>query len=210
MAVCNRFLCLLLFFALAGCVEWRPPPEPHFQSPVRNFAKWERVRDAERKNPSFTATGLDGLDAKKNAQWRQLCDTAKDRPPVAILAQVNAFFNQWPYTEDAANGHAEDHWATPREFARRSGDCEDYAIAKYYALRFLGLPADQLRIAAVWNRRRGEGHALLLVTMPTGSLLLDCTTDALLTWEKAPHYLPQFFVNEDFLWQHEAAARKGK
>lgn len=33
-----------------------------------------------------------------------------------------------------------DYWATPYEFlARDKGDCEDYVIAKYFALLHLGI-----------------------------------------------------------------------
>ena len=51
------------------------------------------------------------------------------------LAAVNRFVNQWPYRTDADNYGRSDYWATPLEFFRRSGDCEDYVIAKYRSLR---------------------------------------------------------------------------
>jgi predicted transglutaminase-like cysteine proteinase len=42
----------------------------------------------------------------------------------------------------------QDYWATPQEtYARGAGDCEDFAIAKYFALLDAGLPAKQLRLA---------------------------------------------------------------
>ena len=192
---------LLLPFVLAGCMQWRPPPELTDQGPVRDFAKWERVRDAERADPSFTAAGIAGLDGKRNTEWLALCRKAPELNRYAVVKAVNLFFNQWKYIEDRSNWGMADHWATPREFVRKSGDCEDYAIAKYYALRFLGVAEDDLRIAAVWNKRRGEGHALLLVRDQGEFLLLDCLTDTLLDWEKAPQYLPRFSVNETFLWR---------
>ena len=40
-----------------------------------------------------------------------------------------------------------DYWATPIEFmGTGAGDCEDYAIAKYFSLINLGIPEDKLRI----------------------------------------------------------------
>ena len=40
-----------------------------------------------------------------------------------------------------------DYWATPVESLRKGeADCEDYAIAKYFTLRQLGVADDKLRI----------------------------------------------------------------
>ncbi len=194
-------LCLILWCAagcVSGCARYVPVTEPDTREFVRDFPKWERVRDAERAAPSFTALGLAGADAAKNRAWLRLASEAAALPLREKLARINAFFNQWPYTEDVG----EDYWMTPREFAARSGDCEDYAIAKYYALRYLGVPAGQLRVVAVWNRRRGEGHALLAVIADGKAQLLDCRTDPLLTWQSAPYYQPVFSVNETYLWRY--------
>ena len=46
---------------------------------------------------------------------------------------------------------------------RMSGDCEDYAIAKFFALRQLGFGAEQMRIVILWDEIRGIGHAVLAV-----------------------------------------------
>jgi predicted transglutaminase-like cysteine proteinase len=52
--------------------------------------------------------------------------------------ETNRFLNDWRYKPDDQNYGQRDYWATPLEFLRRSGDCEDYAIAKYVTLRELG------------------------------------------------------------------------
>ena len=193
-------LSIPLIWTAFGCAP-RPVAEPSVQESVRRFTKWESVRDAEHAAASFTPKGIAGLGARRNQEWLYLAALACPLPLHEKLARINEFFNQWPYTEDAA----EDHWATPREFVQNSGDCEDYAITKYYALRFLGIPPEQLRIAAVWNARKKEGHALLAVITSTEggmeTLLLDCVTDEILTWKTARHYHPVFYMNEDFLWR---------
>ncbi len=44
-----------------------------------------------------------------------------------------------------------------------SGDCADYAIAKFFALRHLGYSNKEMRIAVVYDRMRRIGHAVLAI-----------------------------------------------
>ena len=65
-----------------------------------------------------------------------------------ILESINFRINhRIVFMDDEANWGVPDYWATPQEtYERGAGDCEDYAIAKYFALREAGLPAKQLRL----------------------------------------------------------------
>ena len=196
-------LVLLALLALLGGCAAPLMPEPGHRKFIQDFPKWERIRDLERENPSFSGTGPVMPDAIRAATWERLRATLPKAGIRQKLEAINAFFNQWPYTNDMALWAVEDYWALPREFVLWSGDCEDYAIAKYYALRFLGVPARDMRIAGVFNRRRGEGHAVLLVYVEDETLLLDNFADAILTREQAPHYEPVYYVNEDWMWIQE-------
>lgn len=67
----------------------------------------------------------------------------------ATSNRVNQFFNsRIRFVDDMTVLGQEDYWATPVEALRKkgAGDCEDYALAKYFTLRELGVPASQLRI----------------------------------------------------------------
>ena len=75
------------------------------------------------------------------------------------LGAVNSFMNRWPYRQDRELYGSSEHWATPREFMSRAGDCEDYAIAKYFALRQVGFGLDDLRIVILRDEIRNVGHA---------------------------------------------------
>jgi predicted transglutaminase-like cysteine proteinase len=78
------------------------------------------------------------------------------------LAQVNDYFNRVRFLPDLQHWGAEDYWATPAEFfASDGGDCEDYAIAKYFALRELGVPTVRLRITYVTSSRTRDPHMVL-------------------------------------------------
>ncbi|MGA7022736.1 MAG: transglutaminase-like cysteine peptidase, partial [Pseudolabrys sp.] len=59
---------------------------------------------------------------------------------------------------DWVNGYG-DFWASPLQtLGSGAGDCQDYAIAKYVALRGLRIPADDLRLIVVQNEKRETGH----------------------------------------------------
>ena len=68
----------------------------------------------------------------------------------------------------------------------RSGDCEEYVLAKRKKLVEAGLPASALRIAHV-RTRRGEDHAVLLVMTNEGDLVLDNLTSSIKLWEESGH-----------------------
>ena len=66
------------------------------------------------------------------------------------LEIVNDFMNRTPFISDLQHWGKEDYWATPVEFlSTNGGDCEDFSIAKYFALRSLGVPDEKLRITYV-------------------------------------------------------------
>jgi arylamine N-acetyltransferase len=55
----------------------------------------------------------------------------------------------------------------------RGGDCEDFALTKYFALRSLGFDDAAMRIAVVWDGVDREEHAVLLVRVRDKLWLLD-------------------------------------
>ena len=109
-----------------------------------------------------------------------------------------------PTAADADNYDRSDYWATPLEFFRRSGDCEDYVIAKYRSLRLLGLPAEQLRMVVVQDVVRGLPHAVLAVYLADEVLILDNLSDDVLPQARIRNYLPYYSVNETSRWAHAA------
>ena len=103
----------------------------------------------------------------------------------ASLAYVNETLNhRIVFMSDLENWHVVDHWATPLElFARGAGDCEDYAIAKYFALVSAGVPAARLRLAytlmAQGELRRPHMVLVYLANAdaPGDDLVLDSVID---------------------------------
>ncbi len=116
------------------------------------------------------------------------------------LRFINRFFNRWPYKSDREIYRAAEYWATPGEFMTYSGDCEDFAIAKFFALREIGFANHELRIAVVFDRLRQTGHAVLAVYAEDDILILNNQTDTIASHSRYDHFEPKYLVNETTLW----------
>lgn len=134
--------------------------------------------------------------------WREVAASTAGKPEIEVLKTVNAYFNRWPYKIDRELYGVSEFWATPREFMKRSGDCEDYAIAKFFVLRDLGYANDKLRIVILMDRIRRVGHAVLAVYALGDILILDSLTDLIFSHRKYRHYVPQYSMNETTRWAH--------
>ena len=122
----------------------------------------------------------------------------------AQIEAVNRYVNQAPYLPDLLNYGARDHWATPVELFARGGDCEDYAIAKFVALRALGFANSGLRLVVVQDLKRRRPHAILVVNVNDHALVLDNQLPRIVPAETIGHYRPFYSVNEENLWLHLA------
>jgi predicted transglutaminase-like cysteine proteinase len=118
------------------------------------------------------------------------------------LRKVNQYFNRWPYKEDNEVYGMREYWASPTEFLRRSGDCEDFAIAKFFALRHLGIANEEMRVIILWDTIRAIGHAVLAVYEKDDILVLDSLSSRILSHWKYKQYVPQYSMNETTRWAH--------
>jgi predicted transglutaminase-like cysteine proteinase len=110
--------------------------------------------------------------------------------------------NEKPYILDNKNWGKSDYWGTPIEFMQRGGDCEDFAIAKYTALRALGVPEERLRIAIVQDTYKNIPHAVLAVYTEDGLFILDNQIKTLVSAESTGRYRPIFSINRTAWWLH--------
>lgn len=95
-------------------------------------------------------------------KWEKFIIENQSKPTSKKIESVNRFVNTIAFAEDADHWLKEDYWATPYQFiASGGGDCEDYAIAKYFTLRVLGIAADQMSIAYVNVRDKKEPHMVM-------------------------------------------------
>jgi predicted transglutaminase-like cysteine proteinase len=122
------------------------------------------------------------------------------------LEIVNDFFNEVRYSPDEKTYNKKDYWATPWEFlARDRGDCEDYVIAKYFALRQLGIASEKLYFTYVRSSRFKEPHMVLTYFETPGSvpLVLDNTNYKILPATMRDDLVPVYNFNGDVLYLSE-------
>lgn len=133
------------------------------------------AEEASRRQAPPACKPLPGTKGAKCgiADWTRRLDKLRSRSVIRQLKAVNREMNALTYVADAANWGQTDYWATPGEMLERGGDCEDFATAKYFALRRLGFAAADLRIAVVWDSVDREQHAVLLARAGGRTLVLD-------------------------------------
>ncbi len=166
-------------------------------------SQWNRVLD---RLPAFTAalSACAADPARCTAPWMRAWLQAR-RAAAGLdrhgqLQAVNRFFNRWPYKTDRETYRASEYWAAPDEFMANSGDCEDYAIAKFFALRELGFANRELRIVVVYDNLRRIGHAVLAVYTEGDILILNNQTDTIASHARYDNFVPWYLVNETTLW----------
>ena len=106
------------------------------------------------------------------------------------------------YTSDKEQWRKDDVWSAPiaadrtGSFQTGKGDCEDYAIAKYAALRGAGVAAADLQILVVKDTAAGTDHAALAARIDDRWLILDNRWSRLLEENEAAFFTPLFALNE--------------
>jgi predicted transglutaminase-like cysteine proteinase len=148
--------------------------------------------------------------------WRQFIRSIKAKRArhrgndLQLLGPVNVFFNRLPYVDDLPHWGVQDYWATPAELvASDGGDCEDYAIAKYFALKELGVPIRRLRITYVEASSLNRAHMVLAYyPKPTGEpLILDNLMNEVKPASQRPDLIPVYSFNDEDLLIARASGR---
>jgi predicted transglutaminase-like cysteine proteinase len=167
--------------------------------------QWRRMStrvESERSLYHACATGQRACTSKAAIAWQALLKDLRGQDRLNQVRALNRFANRIPYKSDMQVWGRSDYWASPLEFLRRTGDCEDYAILKYHSLRQLGIPAADMRMVVVQDTVRNLAHAVLLVLVDGHLLVLDNLTNSIVPQERAPQYVPYYSVNEESRWAH--------
>ena len=167
------------------------------------------------KNFNITDSQLNSIERKYGSSaktrveaWDSMIESSKNESLLNKIKNVNDFFNQITYKTDAAHWKQKDYWATPFEFmGTGAGDCEDYAIAKYFSLIKLGIPDDKLRITYVIykkaNSRFEQAYMVLTYYHKTGAepVIFDNINRRLELASKRDDLKPVYSFNSSGLWQ---------
>lgn len=145
----------------------------------------------------------------------QLIERSRTEDETQRLRELNDFFNRRiAFREDIAVWGVQDYWASPLEaLEKHAGDCEDYAIAKYFSLAAAGVPMAKLRMVYVRARLGGQSlaHMVLAYYAQPGAepLILDNLRPEMLPASQRPDLTPVFSFNTEGLWQGVGAVTQG-
>lgn len=170
-------------------------PFPKWTGMMRRFDGQQKIDDSECDKTPYHPCVI--------KEWRVLLESLAGKSLSTQLEKINDWGNKHPYIVDQLNWGMEDYWETPYEFMTVNGDCEDYAIAKYYSLRALGVPEDKMRIMIVQDLNLGGViHAILGVYNDDEMIILDNQIEQTMPALKIYHYRPIYGVNEDHWWAY--------
>ncbi len=175
-------------------------------SKLDKFKKWKGVleRYAKERPKELAKCRLTPTNPCYIAKWRIFLKKIANLPRRKQLEQVNAYINRWIYKLDPEVYRKKDYWATPAQFFYRSGDCEDYAIAKYVSLLHLGFPKEDMRIVVLQDLNLKIPHAILVVYFEGEALVLDNQIKQVVNANRIRHYRPIYSINEQHWWLHRS------
>jgi predicted transglutaminase-like cysteine proteinase len=149
--------------------------------------------------------------------WQKLLQANAGQTAPVQLKQVNDFFNRRVrFRDDPLVWGQSDYWATPMEtLGKGAGDCEDFAIAKYFTLLLLNVPDEKLRLVYVQARLGGINSSItqahmVLAFYPSPEaepVLLDNLVNDLQPASRRPDLNPVFSFNSQGIWQGATGAR---
>lgn len=136
-------------------------------------------------------------------KFLEIVDAARLREGRARLGEINRALNL--AIRPASDGPI-DVWSTPLEtLARGTGDCEDYAIAKFLALRFAGVASDDIRIVVVHDAAYREDHAVAAARLDGRWLTLDNRRMAMVEDSAVRNYRPTFVIDQHDVMRYSDA-----
>src|SRR6266487_4918312 len=174
--------------------------EPLFEALTEDVsAKWADLQSRIQSEQETLAACRAGATNCPAAARRSLqtVELGRQHEGRARLAAINrsVHFSIKPVSDWAQYG-VDDFWSAPLvTLSAGAGDCEDYAVVKYVALREAGIAPDDLRLLILYNPRLRTNHAVVAVHLGEEWLILDNSTLIMVNSSDARHYRPLFVVD---------------
>lgn len=172
----------------------------------------DRVVQASQQTHGPTAAGV-------VRDWGNVLTLFRSGSEQQKLRDINEYFNRkLRFVDDQTNWGQNDYWATPIEaLLRGAGDCEDYSIAKYVSLKFLGVPVTKLRITYVRARIGGAGSNITQAHMvltyyaspDAEPLILDNLIGEIRPASRRPDLQPVFSFNSEGVYGASGEVQPG-
>jgi predicted transglutaminase-like cysteine proteinase len=209
---CALALCLGLW--AAGPAPARAQDESLWgAAPLRSdamgsFPKWTGVLERYFKgsDPLISICKANVFRRCMSDEWRGFLEEIAREDRGTQIRRVNERMNRARYTVDPSNYGEADYWATPNQFFRLDGDCEDYAISKYLSLRALGFPDESLRLVILDDLNLRVAHAILVVTYNGTQYVLDNQIAQVVPASVIRHYRPIYSLNQSNWWFYRPKA----
>lgn len=135
--------------------------------------------------------------------WEDIVINNSGKSDLEKLKLVNDFFNRMEFVDDMTHWGREDYWATPVEFlGTNGGDCEDFAIAKYFTLKTMGVSEEKLNLTYVKALAYNMHHMVLTYyrTAVAEPLVLDNLAGEIESASQRTDLLPIYSFNGTGLW----------
>ncbi len=142
--------------------------------------------------------------------WEKLIRQDASSNDLEKLEKVNDFFNEMEFVDDRRHWQERDYWATPVEFlASGGGDCEDFALAKYFTLKAIGLEEKKLNMTYVKALRLNQAHMVVTYYSRPGAvpLVLDNLVTSIEPATNRKDLMPVYSFNGSGLWLAKARGR---
>ncbi|WP_299492177.1 transglutaminase-like cysteine peptidase [uncultured Shewanella sp.] len=172
--------------------------------PLYSLSSYAKVKQLDVAKITQTLETYYGPKAIQRAKlWFRLIDQARGLDELGKVIKVNEFFNQYTYITDIKLWGHINYWAKPLEFIGvGAGDCEDFSIAKYFTLLYLGVAEDKLRITMVKASKLNQNHMVLSYYETPSSIpfVLDNLDLDIKKADKRPDLIPVYSFNGRQLW----------
>lgn len=136
---------------------------------------------------------------KRIDNYERLKVKIKNYSEIRKLSHINSYYNRILPQFDKQKYGISDYWSTRKEFLiDGKGDCEDYAIAKYFSLLEIGFPKEKLFLAIVKVKGAPTSHMVLLYFKDDKSipLVLDNLSFKVIPLSKRKKLVPRVIFNE--------------
>ncbi|WP_208997962.1 transglutaminase-like cysteine peptidase [Pseudovibrio sp. FO-BEG1] len=171
----------------------------------RAFKKWEAVLpECDQQLASLKECIAGNVRCAGSVDyWSRIVRGVGQTQSVRQLSLLNSYINESAgYDPQAVAAGYADVWRAPLQFLGYRGDCEDYAIAKYFSLLALGYAEADLRFIVVKDSRRQVIHAVTSVQFQGERYVLDSLLPVATKEVDLLHYQPLVSMQRDAHFTH--------
>ncbi|KZL19150.1 hypothetical protein PsAD2_02209 [Pseudovibrio axinellae] len=169
------------------------------------FKKWQAILpECDRQLVSLKECMSDQMRCAGSVEyWARIIRGVGQAKSLRQLSLLNSYINENAGfdPQSVRAGHA-DVWRAPLQFLGFRGDCEDYAIAKYFSLLALGYSEEDLRLVVVKDSRRNVIHAVTSLLFQGERYVMDSLRPVVTKETDLLHYQPLVSMRRDMHFTH--------